>query len=159
MGDGPGRRCVGFQANRSPKRAELSTAQKPALPLRQDQLFGDDRSISWRRCWCSTGGGSAIILAHWPRASHGGSDLRTWSDIASSFTVAEWLSLASVAASMVTAGLALYASRIEVRDSMDDFIGDIARQSLWNGRAAAVGVLAGALLVASVALNLWDKFR
>jgi hypothetical protein len=50
----------------------------------------------------------------------------------------------SIAVSVLAAGLGIRAATITIRDSIDDFMNDIARQSRWASFAA---VAAGAAVV------------
>ena len=78
-------------------------------------------------------------------------------DIASGLGPAEWFSFAAVSVALFGACVAVFSANIEVQDNVDKFIADLARQSKWNGIAAAVNVLAGALVFMSAALNVLDK--
>jgi hypothetical protein len=72
---------------------------------------------------------------------------------------AEWFSFGSVVVALVGACVALFAAKIEVQDDVDKFIADLTRQSKWNGIAAAVNILAGALIFMSAALSILEKAR
>ncbi|WP_202302237.1 hypothetical protein [Mesorhizobium sp. 131-2-1] len=48
----------------------------------------------------------------------------------------EALPYISIISSLIAAGLGIRAARIEIRNSMDDFMSDIQRQGRWAGYAA-----------------------
>jgi hypothetical protein len=83
--------------------------------------------------------------------------MQGWQEAAAQLTPAEWLSTLSTLVAFVAAMLAIYAARIKIRDNVDAFIADLARQSAWNGRAAAANIVAGALIFAAAAMNVLEK--
>jgi hypothetical protein len=64
------------------------------------------------------------------------------------------VALAGIMSSLAAAGLWLYASRIEVPDNIDTFIGELQRISRWNALAAVAAAIA-ALCAAYAFARQW----
>jgi hypothetical protein len=65
-------------------------------------------------------------------------------------TLAVALNYAAIGASSIGAVLALCAARIKVRNSIDDFITDLGRQSRWTTYAALASCIAAGLSATQV---------
>jgi hypothetical protein len=57
----------------------------------------------------------------------------------------KYLSLGSIAVSLIAALLGLRAATVKVRDDIDRFISDLHRQGRWAGFAAAAAAIATVL--------------
>lgn len=68
----------------------------------------------------------------------------------------EWLAILSAVAAVTAAVFSTVAARIEIRDSSDQFIGDIHRQGWWASWGAYANVIATLALCLSMALDRFE---